>query len=513
MSENSRGHELYHEIFGSVLDRLDLSPYLLRDCAGYREALSRASRMLANRGFSMTSDELDPGELERASRYVSAALDYALSSLIPPVRSQFCRLASLKTSLEGRYRAAEESLASMTSLLSSGEFRDLVDEDPRHLFLLASSAKYPLLFEGKPGFSTRVPPRWRFAACTVLKLAHLVKSLEEDSQDIYDYARLGVYFESTGIPLSGLFGFSWDDPANEPDDEHARLAYMKLAAFFGRLGLFVERPGDVAPGDVVTGDGVAPSAGRVSRRARARPLVFNSGDGISVEIQEIKARLKSPGSMIAKICKDAAEEAYAIRDVLAVTFLLSRREDCLILFHALQKQGVILQENIASSSITQTLFDSPQDMESSVRELMRALAAREGSGSPVDEDSVRRNAEDFFAAINSNSRGNPQSSGLHRKFQCKLNFSVPVFHDPVSGRVVSKAFLPPYRVRQHTVPVELRISDAESWERSEMRGEAHHAAYKFRQSIMLLNRVAAPLFFFSEEDLPSLRRDQGILFL
>jgi hypothetical protein len=119
----------------------------------------------------MTSDELDPGELERASRYVSAALDYALSSLIPPVRSQFCRLASLKTSLEGRYRAAEESLASMTSLLSSGEFRDLVDEDPRHLFLLASSAKYPLLFEGKPGFSTRVPPRWRFAACTVLKLA------------------------------------------------------------------------------------------------------------------------------------------------------------------------------------------------------------------------------------------------------------------------------------------------------------------------------------------------------
>ncbi len=484
------GQELYHEIFGSVLDRSELTPYLLRDCAGYYDALARASLMLVNRGFSMTDGTLDPGELERAAQYVRMALGYLKGSLLPAVASQLGRLSSLGSPLAGEYRRATDSLAEIGDLLFRGELASLIDEDPRHLFLLASGAKYPHVFRGRPGAPDRIPPKWRLASCSLLKLCHLVKALEEDSQDIFDFAQLGMFFGSRGIPLTGLFSFAWDDPANEPSEEHARCAYMKLAAFFRRLSLSVAR--DPNP--------------------RSRSLVFNSGDGVSVEIVDVKARLKSPESMIAKIGKDASEEPYGIRDVLAVTFLLKRREDSLILFHALQKQGVILQENIASSSVTQTLFDSPRDMEDSVRELMHALSLREGRDETPDPGAVRANAESFFEALNSNSQENAHSSGLHRKFQCKLNFSVPVHHDARTGRIVAHGFAGSSRVRQHTVPVELRISDIRSWERSELRGEAHHAAYKFRQHLVLLNRLFSPLFSFPHDSFASLRADQNILF-
>ncbi len=488
MAESDQGQELYHEIFGSVLDRSELTPYLLRDCAGYDDALARAGLMLVNRGFSMTDGELDSGELARAAGYVRMSLDYLRGSLIPAVSSQLRRLSSLGSSLAGDYRRAMDSLDAIGTLLFRGELASLIAEDPRHLFLLASGAKYPHLFRGRPGAPDRIPPAWRLASCSLLKLCHLVKALEEDSQDIFDFAQLGMFFGSRNIPLTGLFSFAWDDSANEPTEEHARCAYMKLAAFFRRLSLSVARDPD------------------------SRSLVFNSGDGVSVEIVDVKARLKSPESMIAKIGKDASEEPYGIRDVLAVTFLLKRREDSLILFHALQKQGVILQENIASASVTQTLFDSPADMEDSVRALMHALSLREGRDEDPDADAVRAASAGFFNALNSNSAENSHSSGLHRKFQCKLNFSVPVLHDALTGRIVAHGFAGTSRVRQHTVPVELRISDIRSWERSELRGEAHHAAYKFRQHVVLLNRLFSPLFSFSPDSFAKLREDQNILF-
>ncbi len=488
MVDSRQGQELYHEIFGSVLDRSELTPYLLRDCSGYDDALERASLMLVNRGFSMTAGSLDSGELDRAALYVRMALGYLKGSLLPSVASQLRRLISLASPSADEYARSLASVQEIGDILFRGDLSALIDEDPRHLFLLASGAKYPHVFRGRSGGPDRIPPKWRSASCSLLKLCHLAKALEEDSQDIFDFAQLGMFFGSRGISLTGLFGFAWDDPENEPTDEHARCAYMKLAAFFRRLSL------------------------SVARDAASRSLVFNSGDGVSVEIVDVKARLKSPESMIAKIGKDASEEAFGIRDVLAVTFLLKKREDSLILFHALQKQGVILQENIASSSVTQTLFDSPADMEDSVRALMHALALREGRDEEPDALAVRENATGFYGALNSNSAGNPHTSGLHRKFQCKLNFSVPVLHDALTGKIVAHGFSGTTRVRQHTVPVELRISDIRSWERSELRGEAHHAAYKFRQHLVLLNRLFSPLFSFPADSFERLRADQDILF-
>lgn len=479
--------ELYHEIFGSVLDRKELTPYLLRNCGDYDASMKSATLMMGNRGLIVEDGNLAPGEKERASTYVSEAIDYMTGALFPAVKKQLVALSRLESPLHGDYERSLAEIGELAALVSSGSFRELVDADPRHLFLLASSAKYPHLFRGYPTGPDRVHPRWRMAGCSILKLCLLIKAIEEDSEDVYDYARLGLWFESRGIPLTGIARLDWKKEGNVPEDLNGRRAYVKLAAFFRKL------------------------SGSLTGSAENRTLAFNSGDGVSVDLVAIKARLKSPESMFAKIGKAAAEETYNIRDILALTFLIKRREDSLTLFHALQKQGVILQENIESSSVTQTLFDSPEDMRTAVRDLMLTLARREGIEGEPDEDAVAKNAEDFFRALGTNAQANPHSSGQHRKFQCKINFSVPVQYDRGTGRVLTVP-APGAVTRQHTLPVELRISDIASWEASELKGEAHHEAYKLRQHLVLMNRLFSPLFIFPEENFASLRADQNTLF-
>jgi uncharacterized protein (TIGR04562 family) len=248
-------------------------------------------------------------------------------------------------------------------------------------------------------------------------------------------------------------------------------------------------------------------------------LVFNSGDGVSVDIVEIKARLKSPESMFTKIGKDLEGEAYDIRDILAITFILKSMDDTLKLFHALQKRGVILQENTASHSITQTLFESPQSMREAVKRLMISLAQSSGSyGMPGEED-LLTNARAFFEALSVNTAGNQHSSLGHRKFQCKIAFSLPI-HYTDDTREIMIPGTQVYAIRdmvskktqQHTLGVELRISDEQSWRASEQKGDSHHDAYKFRQLVLVMNRVFSNKFQMSQENLAQLRRDQGIIF-
>jgi uncharacterized protein (TIGR04562 family) len=224
--------------------------------------------------------------------------------------------------------------------------------------------------------------------------------------------------------------------------------------------------------------------------------------------------------MFAKLGKDGEGEAYGIRDILAITFLLKEREDTLPLFHALQKRGVILQENTVSTSITQTLFADARDMEESVRRLMRNLAQYGvGSSEAPRDETVAAAAAEFFGALSVNAVRNPHTSDQHRKFQCKINFSLPVHRDASTRRILvpgTAAYM--YRDRidvitqQHTLPVELRISDRRSWEESEQRGEAHHDAYKLRQLLVFMNRLFSPLFVFPPEDFALLREDQARLF-
>jgi uncharacterized protein (TIGR04562 family) len=326
-------------------------------------------------------------------------------------------------------------------------------------------------------------------------MAHLIKSVEEDSQDINDYVQLAFFLEQQGQSLDELFGYDWDKPARIPDDEPARRAFVKISTFFRRLRKSLV---------------FDPSRGC---------LVFNSGDGVDVDIAEIKARLKSPESMVIKLAGNVEGEAYDIRDILAITFILTNVDDTLKLFHALQKRGVILQENTASHSITQTLFNGPEDMKEAVRRLMISLSRSGGGNAMPREEELLAHARTFYEGLGKNTETNAYSSREHRKFQCKIAFSLPIHRATKTNEILIPG-TPLYedrdkvskRTEQHTLAVELRISDVENWRTSERRGDSHHDAYKFRQLVYVMNRVFKNTFRFPAEGLAQLRKDQTAIF-
>ncbi|HMK43140.1 MAG TPA: hypothetical protein VK445_03290 [Dissulfurispiraceae bacterium] len=496
MPQRSSQQELYHEIFGSVLDRTEMTPYLLLHAQNYRAALANATKMMGNRGFdTLGTSDLRTSERNRAQTYIRHVYSYFLEWLFPFVNGQLFRLTATSSPNAVQYRKALKQMRMLESLFRDDALRSIIDEDPRHLFLLASSRKYPDIFLGYKGLGLQVPPEWQQAACAALKMGHLIKAIEEDSQDINDYAQLGFFLEMEGQSLNDLYHFNWENPEHLPDSEAAQRAFVKVSTFFHKL------------------------KESMSYDSEKGCLVFDSGDGVRVAIAEVKARLKSPESMCTKLGKDLEGEAHEIRDILAITFLLKSREDTLTLFHALQKRGVILQENTVSHSITQTLFDSPDDMIEAVLRLMIGLAQSEGIAQTPTLKQIRAQASHFFEALSINTRKNRHSSDKHRKIQCKINFSLPVHRTADTNRILIPG-TPDYaardtmriKSRQHTLSVELRISDMQSWQASEQKGESHHDAYKFRQLISLMNRIFNPLFSFPKEAVAQLRKDQAKLF-
>jgi len=496
LKHTSPRHELYHEIFGSILDRTEMAPYLLLRSGGYRVALRQATRMLGNRGFdTQGTNGLRPRDKARAQTYVRQVRRYFLDWLLPFVKKQLAALAALKSGNQVHYRACQRAIGKLQATLADRDFHRLVDRDPRHLFLLASSRKYPDLFHGYRGQNLRIPDAWQRVACAMLKMGHIIKSIDEDSQDIHDYAQLGIFWESQARGLDDLFCFNWESPDILPEDAAARRAFVKVSSFFHKLM------------ESMTFD-----------RAKSC-LIFNSGDGVEVDIVDVKARLKSPESMFTKLGKSVEGEAHDIRDILAITFLLKSREDTLTLFHALQKRGVILQENTVSHSITQTLFDSPADMIEAVRRLSTALARSEGREKRAPLKQLRVEAREFFNALNVNARQNADSAHGHRKFQCKINYSLPIHRDRATNQILVPGTADyaardarQVKTQQHTLGVELRISDRQSWYASELKGDSHHDAYRFRQLLALMNRLFRPSFDFPREADAQLRKDQGCVF-
>lgn len=483
--------ELYHEIFGSILDRREMTPYLLQNCSGYEDALKQASRMLANRGFDITGTSLSDTEKTRALNYVLLAIDYFFEWLFPFLRRQLDLLHSLQSDQHYLYSSCTAAITTIEETLYDDTFIELITSDPRHLFLLASSNKTPDLFAGHEKCPHPVPWLWQRISCGTLKMCHLIKSIEEDSQDINDFARLGFFLQSKGLSLENLYDYNWHSPLELPTEENARRAFVKVATFFMKIEESLHR--DEKDGS----------------------LTFVSGDGVSVPIAQLKARLKSPESMFTKLGKSVENEVFDIRDILAITFIIEDKTDALTLFHALQKRGVILQEYTVSTSITQTLFDSPEEMHEAVRRLMINLSRSSGENEIPEEKSIHKNAVQFFNALNVGRIENNYSSGGHRKFQCKINYSLPV-HWEWDSNVILVPGTTEYENReniklvtkQNTLPVELRISDLESWEESEQHGDAHHDAYKTRQLLSVMTRLFSPLFPFEEDNMKGLREDQ-----
>jgi uncharacterized protein (TIGR04562 family) len=488
--------ELHHAIFGSILDQTEMTPFLLQPATDYFTSIKQATRMMANRGFdTLGSDTLRSSERERATEYIRRAFDYCFEELFPFVGRQLDGLASLRSPNEGLYRSCMVSIDAVSAILSDRSFRAILFEDPRHLLLLASSRKYSFVFSGYHGRDFAIPAYWQEAACCLLKVIHLIKSVEEDSQDINDVAQLGFFFEDRGIGLHDLYRFDWKHPGVVPDTEPAQRAFVKISLFFHRL------------------------AESLCFDREKGCMVFNSGDGVEVEIAEVKARLKSPESMVSKLGKNVEGEAFDIRDILAITFILQDRNDTLKLVHALQKRGVILQDNTVSPSITQTLFDDPGSMREAVRRLMVSLAQGRGRDDLPEERQVAASATAFYEALSKNADGNAHTSRGHRKFQCKIGFSVPIHRLTATNEILipgtsvyARRDNLSKRTEQHTLGVELRISDVKSWRESEQTGESHHDAYKFRQLISVMNRLFKNMFRFPKDKVAQLRKDQAALF-
>jgi hypothetical protein len=96
MQVRSASQELHHEIFGSILDRSELSPYLLLPADNYQTALKQAAKMMNNRGFDVTKDgELQYSEQERAADYVNRTFRYFFNWLFPFVKTQLEGLQAL----------------------------------------------------------------------------------------------------------------------------------------------------------------------------------------------------------------------------------------------------------------------------------------------------------------------------------------------------------------------------------------------------------------------------------
>jgi uncharacterized protein (TIGR04562 family) len=473
-----------------------MTPFLLLRASNYQAALAQAAKMMGNRGFDLLGGkDLQQSERERARKYIEQVYEYFFTWMFPFFDGQMQRLAALGSDNAGLYRECLRAVGEMESVLAEPEFRRVVGEDPRHLFLLASSGKYPHVFCGYEGKEMDVPATWQRAACAMLKMGHLIKSIEEDSQDIDDYAQLGLFLESQGQRLDDLYYYNWENPGHLPENESVLRAFVKISTFFHKLK-----------------ESLAFDTGKGC-------LVFNSGDGVEVDIAAVRARLKSPQSMVTKLGKDVEGEAYDIRDILAITFILKSRDDTLKLFHALQKRGVILQENTASHSITQTLFDDPESMREAVRRLMVSLSQSEGKEETPGEDELLANAKKFYEALSINAEKNLHSSMGHKKFQCKINFSLTIHRTAATHKIIvpgtplyTKRNLISKSTKQHTLGVELRISDEESWRTSEQKGDSHHDAYKFRQLVSLMNRIFRNTFRFPEGRIPQLRRDQKQLF-
>jgi len=147
MEQQSSSQELHHQIFGSILDRTGMSPYLLLSADNYQTALKQASKMMSNRGFDMFGNgELQESERERAKSYVNRTNNYFFNWMFPFVKTQLKGLLALDSINADLYRINLLAIGRIESILNNAGFQELVNEDPRHLFLLASSGKYPAVF-------------------------------------------------------------------------------------------------------------------------------------------------------------------------------------------------------------------------------------------------------------------------------------------------------------------------------------------------------------------------------
>ncbi len=88
-------------------------------------------------------------------------------------------------------------------------------------------------------------------------------------------------------------------------------------------------------------------------------MIFNSGDGVEVELIDIKARLKSREYRMMVRC---FREVFNIRDILAIT-LIKNKDDSLKLFPFLTKtRGSSYRKIRFQPQLLGALYETPEEM-------------------------------------------------------------------------------------------------------------------------------------------------------
>ena len=120
MEPGSSSQELHHEIFGSILDRTEMSPYLLLSADNYQTALKQATKMMNNRGFDMIDNgELQESERERAKNYVKRTYNYFFNWMFPFVKTQLKGLLALDSINADLYRNNLQAIGRVESILNN----------------------------------------------------------------------------------------------------------------------------------------------------------------------------------------------------------------------------------------------------------------------------------------------------------------------------------------------------------------------------------------------------------
>ena len=161
-----------------------MTTYLLLKSADYTSALRQATKMMGNRGFDIYgSDDLEEREKERAITYLDQACRYCLSFLLPSVQGQMDRLKALDSPNHDIYLSCAQGVEEIESILTNHDFKEVAFQDPRHLFLMASSKKYPRVFHGYRGAAMDVPPDWQSPALREALSAQSVPVVRCDNGD------------------------------------------------------------------------------------------------------------------------------------------------------------------------------------------------------------------------------------------------------------------------------------------------------------------------------------------
>jgi len=480
--------DVVQEILGSPLDEKRLKEKEIGK-KHYKESLKAATRVLLRRGIDLEGHE---SEKERARRYIETGKKFILEHQLPFVKKELEKL--IETSPDSpnleSYKKSLNQIVEIEKKFSNPLFNKIIDEDPRHLLLMASTRSKSKTFNGYGNVADfPISKDMQNAACSLLKATYLAKSIDEDTPRMRRFSKLS-FFLSEHHSLKNLDEIDWENPKILPADQEAQLAYSKVSDFMKSLKSNLKE-----------------NWGYDDEGRPQKNISWVGDDGQEIKISRIASRIKDAYSLMTKLAKGAKEQAEGVKDFVGVSFIVKDENEIFKLYQAITNSGMVTQDNLYQGSVIQTIFNSTEE----VRPLARELAK---NYSEINEDNFEQFAEAIFRKITPDTqKKNGDSAGKHRKFQFKINISQRIIRDADAGRVILPGMEMPEKLKisNETLPVEIRISTEKIWQEAEEIGRSSHSAYKLRQNLKAMEREFKGMFEF-DGDNGEMAKDHDIVY-